>query len=110
MNKKFKSQTNSTTNLDKSSESWIMAQNELIKIFPSALAILCDVWSFASKHIFYKISSVGNFQVFIINRLLLIHYLGFKFANFGYFESYIKKTLKCFNKFFWDCLDFTAKK
>lgn len=33
------------------SESWICAQKELIKWFPSVLAILCDVWSYATSKV-----------------------------------------------------------
>uniref|UniRef100_A0A915CMX1 Dopey N-terminal domain-containing protein n=1 Tax=Ditylenchus dipsaci TaxID=166011 RepID=A0A915CMX1_9BILA len=44
----------------KAPESWFVAQKVMIKIFPSALAILCDVWSFASKDISYRPTLVGS--------------------------------------------------
>ncbi|KAI1728390.1 protein pad-1 [Ditylenchus destructor] len=47
----------------KASESWFVTQKELIKILPSALAILCDVWSFASKQVPAKPTIIGSAEV-----------------------------------------------
>lgn len=68
-------QVNASTNSDSRglSESWMVAQKELIKIFPSALAILCDVWSFnLLKNKFYKSTSVGILDVIILKFLFNI--------------------------------------
>lgn len=60
---------NTSSNLDSrgASESWMVAQKELIKIFPSALAILCDVWSFTLlKNRSYKLTTMGNSDVIFL--------------------------------------------
>lgn len=56
--------TNTNSNSCGFSESWMVAQKELIKIFPSALAILCDVWSFnLLKKEFFKPTNVDTSNV-----------------------------------------------
>lgn len=64
-----------------SSESWIVAQKELIKIFPSALAILCDVWSFVSNEIPLHSTAISNPETLVMLVMDTLNPLAKKHTN-----------------------------